>query len=121
MESLRKSVMEMGEPRQLVLPPCPNCGDNRVVMARQVRKEDMEANPVFAEFLRQQQAVLQQRQQQQQQQRQRMMAMRRHHSRSCECDSVGGGGGGGGADSQVGRSLVGYRPDLESDNVACTL
>ena len=42
--------MEMGEPRQLVL-PCSNCGDSRVVMARQVRKEDVESNPLFAEFL----------------------------------------------------------------------
>ncbi len=67
MESLRKSVMELGEPRQLILPPCQNCGENRVVMARQVRKEDMEANPIFAEFLRQQQQQQQAMQQQQQQ------------------------------------------------------
>lgn len=45
----------MGEPRQLVL-PCPHCGDNRVVMARQVKKEEVESNPIFAEFLLQSRA-----------------------------------------------------------------
>jgi len=42
--------MTIGEPRQLVL-PCPNCGDNKIVMARQVKREEVETNPVFAQFL----------------------------------------------------------------------
>ena len=78
MESLRKSVMELGEPRQLILPPCPGCGENRVVMARQVRKEDMEADPLFAEFLRQQQ----QQQRQQQLRRQRSREQQEHRDES---------------------------------------
>ena len=49
MESLREHLMDVGEPRQLVL-PCPGCGDNRVIMARQVTKEEVESNPIFAEF-----------------------------------------------------------------------
>lgn len=51
-DTLRTSVMELGEPRQL-LSRCPHCGDNRVVMARQIRKEEIESNPIFAEFLQQ--------------------------------------------------------------------
>ena len=50
MDSLREHLMDIGEPRQLVL-PCPGCGDNRVIMARQVKKEEVESNPIFAEFL----------------------------------------------------------------------
>ena len=50
MEKLREHLMEIGEPRQLVL-PCPECGDNKVIMARQVKKEEVETNPIFAEFL----------------------------------------------------------------------
>jgi hypothetical protein len=50
METIRNAVMDIGEPRQLVL-PCPYCGDNKVVMARQVKKEELESNPIFAEFL----------------------------------------------------------------------
>ena len=50
METIRNAVMDIGEPRQLVL-PCPYCGDNKVVMARQVKKEELETNPIFAEFL----------------------------------------------------------------------
>ena len=50
MENLREHLMEVGEPRQLVL-PCPGCGDNRVIMARQVKKEEVESNPIFAEVL----------------------------------------------------------------------
>jgi len=42
--------MTIGEPRQLVL-PCPTCGDNKIVMARQVKKEEVETNPMFAQFL----------------------------------------------------------------------
>ena len=42
--------MELGEPRQLVV-TCPQCGDNKVILARQVKKEVVEANPVFSEFL----------------------------------------------------------------------
>ena len=57
MEDLRQSIMELGEPRQLVLPPCPTCGDNRVVLARQVKKEEIESNPIFSEFYRQSQAA----------------------------------------------------------------
>ena len=38
--------MEIGEPRQLVV-TCPNCGDNKLIMARQVKKEDVETNPAF--------------------------------------------------------------------------
>ena len=41
MENLREHLMEVGEPRQLVL-PCPGCGDNRVIMARQVKKEEVD-------------------------------------------------------------------------------
>eukprot|EP00094_Tigriopus_californicus_P005435 TCALIF_05238-PA protein Name:"Similar to CACNA1H Voltage-dependent T-type calcium channel subunit alpha-1H (Homo sapiens)" AED:0.30 eAED:0.30 QI:0/0.8/0.61/0.95/0.75/0.80/21/258/1189 len=52
METLRNNVLEMGEPMQLML-PCSNCGETRVVMARQIKKEDVECNPVFAEFLQQ--------------------------------------------------------------------
>ena len=55
MENLREHLLEIGEPRQLVL-PCPGCGDNRVIMARQVKKEDVESNPIFAEFLQQSRA-----------------------------------------------------------------
>eukprot|EP00095_Tigriopus_kingsejongensis_P007143 maker-scaffold300_size216557-snap-gene-0.14 protein:Tk07143 transcript:maker-scaffold300_size216557-snap-gene-0.14-mRNA-1 annotation:"voltage-dependent t-type calcium channel subunit alpha-1g" len=55
-ETLRNNVMEMGEPRQLVL-PCPSCGETRVVMARQVRKEEVECNPLFAEFLQQSRGI----------------------------------------------------------------
>ena len=50
METIKTAVMDIGEPRQLVL-PCPYCGDNKVVMARQVKKEEVESNPIFAEFL----------------------------------------------------------------------
>ena len=50
METIRTAVMDMGEPRQLVL-PCPYCGDNKVIMARQVKKEEVESNPIFADFL----------------------------------------------------------------------
>ena len=42
--------MELGEPRQLVV-TCPHCGDNKVILARQVKKEVVETNPVFSEFL----------------------------------------------------------------------
>ena len=56
MESLREHLMDVGEPRQLVL-PCPGCGDNRVIMARQVTKEEVESNPIFAEFLQQSRAA----------------------------------------------------------------
>ena len=42
--------MEMGEPRQLVV-TCPQCGDNKVILARQIKKEVVESNPVFSEFL----------------------------------------------------------------------
>ena len=49
MEGLREHLQNIGEPRQLVL-PCSGCGDNRVVMARQVTKEEVETNPIFAEF-----------------------------------------------------------------------
>ena len=49
-ESIRSSAMELGETRQLVL-PCPTCGESRIIMARQVRKEDIESNPLFAEYL----------------------------------------------------------------------
>ena len=42
--------MEIGEPRQLVV-TCPHCGDNKVIMARQVKKEEVESNPAFAEFM----------------------------------------------------------------------
>ena len=49
MESLREHLMDVGEPRQLVL-PCPGCGDNRVILARQVTKEEVDSNPIFAEF-----------------------------------------------------------------------
>ena len=42
--------MELGEPRQLVV-TCPQCGDNKVILARQVKKEVVESNPVFSEFL----------------------------------------------------------------------
>lgn len=47
---MRSTLLEIGEPRQLVV-TCPHCGDNKVIMARQVKKEDVETNPVFAEFL----------------------------------------------------------------------
>ena len=50
MVTIRSAVMDIGEPRQLVL-PCPYCGDNKVVMARQIKKEEVETNPIFAEFL----------------------------------------------------------------------
>ena len=53
MDRIRDSVLEIGEPRQLILPPCPRCGDNRVVMAKQIKKEEMETNPIFAEFIQQ--------------------------------------------------------------------
>ena len=56
MENLRRSLVDMGEPRQLVL-PCPGCGDNRVIMARQIKKEEVESNPIFAEFLQQSRAA----------------------------------------------------------------
>jgi len=75
-----ESLIELGEPRQLVLPPCPACGDNRVVMARQVRKEDAEADPIFAEFLRR-------RRQQQQQEAMR----KRQNAREESEDSANAG------------------------------
>ena len=43
-------MLEIGEPRQLVV-PCVQCGDNKIIMARQVTKEEVERNPAFAEFL----------------------------------------------------------------------
>nr|XP_040563889.1 voltage-dependent T-type calcium channel subunit alpha-1H-like isoform X2 [Lepeophtheirus salmonis] len=50
LDALRIKVLtEIGEPRQLVM-PCPNCGDNRVIMARQVRRQDIENNPIFADL-----------------------------------------------------------------------
>ena len=30
---------------------CTQCGDNKVIMARQVKKEEVESNPAFSEFL----------------------------------------------------------------------
>lgn len=50
LDNLRSTLLEIGEPRQLVV-TCPHCGDNKVIMARQVKKEDVETNPAFAEFL----------------------------------------------------------------------
>ena len=52
MRSLRKSAMELGETRQLVI-PCGRCGESRVILAKQVRREVIESNPMFAEFLQQ--------------------------------------------------------------------
>ncbi len=49
-ENLRSALVEIGEPRQLVL-ACPHCGDNKIIMARQVKKEEVETNPIFSEFL----------------------------------------------------------------------
>lgn len=50
LDNLRSTLLEIGEPRQLVV-TCPNCGDNKIIMARQVKKEEVETNPAFAEFL----------------------------------------------------------------------
>ena len=50
LDNLRSTLLEIGEPRQLVV-TCPKCGDNKIIMARQVRKEEVETNPAFAEFL----------------------------------------------------------------------
>lgn len=50
LDNLRNTLLEIGEPRQLVV-PCVQCGDNKIIMARQVTKEEVERNPAFAEFL----------------------------------------------------------------------
>ena len=50
LNNLKSTLLEIGEPRQLVV-SCPACGDNKIIMARQVKKEDVETNPAFAEFL----------------------------------------------------------------------
>ena len=50
LNNLKSTLLEIGEPRQLVV-SCPACGDNKIIMARQVKKEEVETNPAFAEFL----------------------------------------------------------------------
>ena len=50
LDNLKNTLLEIGEPRQLVV-PCVQCGDNKIIMARQVTKEEVERNPAFAEFL----------------------------------------------------------------------
>ncbi len=97
--------MELGEPRQLILPPCTQCGENRVVVARQVPKHEMESSPAFIEFLRHQRqvAALRQQYRARQQQLRRQLSQQQQQQQQ---DSVDGGinGVGGAAAAAFGSS-----------------